>query len=131
MATSKVDTAYELIRERILSGQYTPGYRLVLGPLAKELGSSAVPVREAIRRLEAEHLVQFERNVGATVRGLDPVEYRWTMETLAVVEEPPSGRPSPCSAPRSWTRRAGSTSSCAPSWPGCAAATSTPSASAS
>ncbi|WP_432487895.1 GntR family transcriptional regulator [Kineococcus sp. SYSU DK018] len=85
-ATSKVEAAYELIRERILSGQYTPGYRLVLGALAKELGSSSVPVREAVRRLEAEDLVEFERNVGATVRGLDPVEYRWTMETLAVVE---------------------------------------------
>ncbi|NAZ74262.1 FCD domain-containing protein [Kineococcus sp. T13] len=86
VATSKVEVAYQLIRERIVSGRYTPGYRLVLGSLAKELGSSTVPVREAIRRLEAEHLVEFERNVGATVRGLDPVEYRWTMETLAVVE---------------------------------------------
>ncbi|WP_432511492.1 GntR family transcriptional regulator [Kineococcus sp. SYSU DK001] len=85
-ATSKVEQAYELIRERIVSGRYTPGYRLVLGSLARELGSSPVPVREAIRRLEAESLVEFERNVGATVRGLDPVEYRWTMETLAVVE---------------------------------------------
>ncbi|WP_432534351.1 GntR family transcriptional regulator [Kineococcus arenarius] len=85
-ATSKVEAAYELIRDRILSGQYTPGYRLVLGSLAKELNSSSVPVREAVRRLEAEALVEFERNVGATVRGLDPVEYRWTMETLAVVE---------------------------------------------
>ncbi|WP_432491533.1 GntR family transcriptional regulator [Kineococcus auxinigenes] len=85
-ATSKVEVAYQLIRDRILAGEYTPGYRLVLGALAKELGSSSVPVREAIRRLEAEHLVEFERNVGATVRGLDPVEYRWTMETLAVVE---------------------------------------------
>ncbi len=85
-ATSKVEQAYELIRERIVSGRYTPGYRLVLGALARELGSSPVPVREAIRRLEAESLVAFERNVGATVRGLDPVEYRWTMETLAVVE---------------------------------------------
>jgi len=84
--TSKVDVAYRTIRDRIVSGQYTAGYRLVLGSLAKELGSSTVPVREAVRRLEAESLVEFERNVGATVRGLDPVEYRWTMETLAVVE---------------------------------------------
>jgi DNA-binding GntR family transcriptional regulator len=85
-SVSKVDLAYDLIRLRIGDGSYTPGYRLVLGTLAKELGVSAVPVREAVRRLEAEGLVEVVRNVGATVRGLDPVEYRWTVETLAVVE---------------------------------------------
>ncbi|WP_219413802.1 GntR family transcriptional regulator [Pseudonocardia nigra] len=88
---SKVDLAYDLIRRRILDGAYTPGYRLVLGTLAKALGVSTVPVREAVRRLEAEGLVEVVRNVGATVRGLDPVEYRWTVETLAVVEGAATG----------------------------------------
>jgi DNA-binding GntR family transcriptional regulator len=88
---SKVDLAYDLIRGRIQSGAYTPGYRLVLGVLAKELGVSTVPVREAVRRLEAEDLVEVVRNVGATVRGLDPVEYRWAVETLAVVEGAATG----------------------------------------
>jgi DNA-binding GntR family transcriptional regulator len=88
---SKVDLAHTLIRRRILDGAYTPGYRLVLGTLAGELGVSTVPVREAVRRLEAEGLVQVVRNVGATVRGLDPVEYRWTVETLGVVEAAATG----------------------------------------
>jgi DNA-binding GntR family transcriptional regulator len=88
---SKVDLAHDLIRGRIRDGAYTPGYRLVLGTLAKELGVSTVPVREAVRRLEAEGLVEVVRNVGATVRGLDPVEYRWTVETLAVVEGAATG----------------------------------------
>jgi DNA-binding GntR family transcriptional regulator len=88
---SKVDLAHDLIRGRIRSGAYTPGYRLVLGVLAKELGVSTVPVREAVRRLEAEGLVEVVRNVGATVRGLDPVEYRWAVETLAVVEGAATG----------------------------------------
>lgn len=88
---SKVDLAYDLVRGRIQSGAYTPGYRLVLGVLAKELGVSTVPVREAVRRLEAEELVEVVRNVGATVRGLDPVEYRWAVETLAVVEAAATG----------------------------------------
>lgn len=92
---SKVDLAYDLIRARILEGAYTPGYRLVLGPLAKELAVSTVPVREAVRRLEAEGLVEVVRNVGATVRGLDPVEYRWTVETLAVVEGAATGMAAP------------------------------------
>lgn len=92
---SKVDLAHDLIRTRILDGAYTPGYRLVLGTLAKELGISTVPVREAVRRLEAEGLVEVVRNVGATVRGLDPVEYRWAVETLAVVEGAATGMAAP------------------------------------
>ncbi len=92
---SKVDLAYDVIRARILDRSYTPGYRLVLGSLARELGVSTVPVREAVRRLEAESLVDFTRHVGATVRGLDPVEYRWTVETLAVVEAAATGASAP------------------------------------
>jgi len=85
-ATSKSERAYAVIRERILDGTYSPGYRLVLDRLAREQQVSTVPVREAIRRLEAERLVEFERNVGARVSGIDPVEYRHTMQTLAIVE---------------------------------------------
>ncbi len=92
---SKVDLAYDVIRARILDRTYTPGYRLVLGSLARELGVSTVPVREAVRRLEAENLVDFTRHVGATVRGLDPVEYRWTVETLAIVEAAATGASAP------------------------------------
>jgi DNA-binding GntR family transcriptional regulator len=91
VTASKVDLAHDLIRRRIRDGDYTPGYRLVLGTLAKEIGVSTVPVREAVRRLEAEGLVEVVRNVGATVRGLDPVEYRWTVQTLAVVEAAATG----------------------------------------
>jgi DNA-binding GntR family transcriptional regulator len=85
-AGSKSERAYSAIKERILGGEYTPGYRLVLAKLAGDLGFSVVPVREAIRRLEAENFVTFERNVGATVAGIDPTEYLYTMQTLAIVE---------------------------------------------
>ncbi|MDP9997504.1 GntR family transcriptional regulator [Pseudarthrobacter sulfonivorans] len=83
---SKSQQAYEAVKARIVGGTYTPGYRLVLGSIAKDLGFSVVPVREAIRRLEAEGLVKFERNVGATVAGIDPTEYLYTMQTLSIVE---------------------------------------------
>jgi len=83
---SKSERAYRLIKERIDSGQYVPGYRLVLAPIAAELGVSAVPVREAIRRLEAEGLITFERNVGAQVALIKETEYLHTMQTLALVE---------------------------------------------
>lgn len=85
-ALSKSERAYRLIRERIDSGQYVPGYRLVLAPIAAELDMSVVPVREAIRRLEAEGLVTFELNVGAQVALIKETEYQHTMETLALVE---------------------------------------------
>lgn len=83
---SKSQRAYRFIRERIDDGRYVPGYRLVLGQIAKELDVSVVPVREAIRRLEAEGLVTFERNVGAQVALIKETEYLHTMQTLSIVE---------------------------------------------
>lgn len=84
--TSKSQFTYNWIRERILKREFNPGYRLVLSSIAAELGVSTVPVREAIRRLEAEGLVEFERNVGARVAMVDESEYVDTMQTLGVLE---------------------------------------------
>ncbi|GHD08395.1 GntR family transcriptional regulator [Zhihengliuella salsuginis] len=86
MTPSKSEQAYELLQSKIVSGDYSPGYRLVLSSLAAELGCSVVPVREAIRRLEAEGLVSFERNVGATVASVDATLYLNTMQTLSILE---------------------------------------------
>lgn len=83
---SKSQLAYDFLRDRITSGDYTPGYRLVLGQIARELGCSTVPVREAIRRLEAEGAVTYVHNVGAQVTMLDRGVYRDTMQTLGLVE---------------------------------------------
>lgn len=83
---SKSQHAYEWIHTRIADRRFVPGYRLVLGSIAESLGMSVVPVREAIRRLEAEGLVEFERNVGARVAQINPSEYFHTMQTLGVVE---------------------------------------------
>ena len=83
---SKSEQAYAWLRARIASHAYGPGFRLVLGTIADELGMSVVPVREAIRRLEAEGLVTFERNVGARVTLVDESEYAHTMQTLGLVE---------------------------------------------
>ena len=83
---SKSEQAYQAVKARIVDGTYSPGYRLVLAKIAEDLGVSVVPVREAIRRLEAEGLVTFVRNVGATVAGIDPTEYLYTMQTLSIVE---------------------------------------------
>lgn len=85
-APSKSEHAYETIKARIVDGRYSPGHRLVLDRLARELDISPVPVREAVRRLEAERFVEFSRNVGARVSGIDPEQYAHAMQTLAIVE---------------------------------------------
>lgn len=83
---SKSQQAYHWIKERIANQQFTPGYRLVLGSIASELDMSVVPVREAIRQLEAEGLVTFERNVGAHVSMVDETRYSASMQTLGLIE---------------------------------------------
>lgn len=85
-AVSKSQRAYQWIRDGIDRREFTPGYRLVLGTIAQGLGMSVVPVREAIRRLEAEGLVEYERNVGARVRLVDEAEYFHAMQSLGIVE---------------------------------------------
>lgn len=62
--------AYRLIRRAIVEGAYAPGQRLVEQRLAEEHGLSRTPVREALRRLQAEGLVDVERHRGAAVRRL-------------------------------------------------------------
>lgn len=82
----KTDIAYDRIRESILEGAYAPGERLVLDRIARELNVSTLPVREAIRRLEAEGFVEFKQNVGARVATVDAETYVQSVETLAVLD---------------------------------------------
>lgn len=86
MRSSKEQRAYETIKEQIANGTYGPGVRLVLDQLARDLQISAVPVREAIRRLEAEGWVDFQRNIGAHVATLDLAQFRAALESLALLE---------------------------------------------
>jgi DNA-binding GntR family transcriptional regulator len=83
---TKQERVYRAVRERILSGVYGPGYRVVIDALAGEFGVSALPVREAIRRLEAEGLVIFRPNAGAHVAPADPGLFSEEMTVLAVLE---------------------------------------------
>ncbi len=83
---NKQQQAYELIKARILNGEYGAGYRLVVDRIARELGVSAIPVREATRRLEAEGLVEYERFSGVRVIKIDEITYTETLEVLAVLE---------------------------------------------
>lgn len=83
---SKSEKAYNYVRQAIRLRQFEPGHRLVLSQLADDLGMSVVPVREAIRQLEAEGLVEYETNVGARVTDQNMALYFETMETVALLE---------------------------------------------
>jgi DNA-binding GntR family transcriptional regulator len=52
------DQAYRALREEIISGKLGPGERLTERHLATRLGVSPTPIREALQRLEHEHLIQ-------------------------------------------------------------------------
>jgi DNA-binding GntR family transcriptional regulator len=85
-ALTKQERVYQALRERILSGEYGPGYRIVIDTLAEEFAVSALPVREAIRRLEAEGLVIYRANAGARVAPADPGLFEEELTVLAVLE---------------------------------------------
>lgn len=83
---SVVDQVYEAIRERITSGSLARGARVHQEDLAEELGVSRTPVREALRRLAAEGLVEMRTNRGARVADVDQAGMRVSYEARTVLE---------------------------------------------
>ena len=83
---SVVDQVYTAIRERISSGSLPRGGRVHQEDLAEELGVSRTPVREALRRLAAEGLVEMRTNRGARVADVDQVGMRTSYEARTVIE---------------------------------------------
>ncbi|HNX27539.1 MAG TPA: GntR family transcriptional regulator, partial [Phycisphaerae bacterium] len=83
MSTEISNSAYGYIRSRLLSGRYAPGVRVSEFSVAKELGISRSPVREAISHLISEGLLQKLPGYGAYVKIPD----RREIEELMVVRE--------------------------------------------
>jgi DNA-binding GntR family transcriptional regulator len=83
---NKHELAYRLIRERIEAAVYQPGQRLVIDALARDLNMSQVPIREAIRRLQAEGWITYRHNSGPEVANIGLEQWEATMEVLAVLE---------------------------------------------
>jgi DNA-binding GntR family transcriptional regulator len=83
------------LRGAIVEGHLNPGTPLRQDELAKSFGVSAIPVREALRRLEVEGLVVFASRRGATVAPLNAQEVlefsemRAALERLALVNSLP------------------------------------------
>ena len=75
-ALTKNAYAYQSVRERIMSGELAPGETLAQSQLAAELGLSLTPMREALRKLDAEGLVSIDAHRNARVARLTAVEAR-------------------------------------------------------
>ena len=78
--------ATELIREAIVDGRLPPGQRLKEEELARELGISRTPVREALLILQTEGLVDAEPNRGAVVRSHDAGDLEDLYQLRALLE---------------------------------------------
>ena len=80
------DQVYAAIHEAIMSGAMPAGYRLRIRDIAAQVGTSVMPVREAIRRLEEAGLAERVPNKGAVVKGLTLAELADIYETRRVLE---------------------------------------------
>ena len=89
---SVADQVYDKLRARILSGELAQGSRVVEAQLAKELGTSRAPVREAVNRLVEAGLLESRTHYVNTVVQMTPAKVRQlyavrvAVETLAVRE---------------------------------------------
>ncbi|MBI3126495.1 MAG: GntR family transcriptional regulator [Candidatus Tectomicrobia bacterium] len=87
---TKKDMAYERLRAEIVTGALHPGERLILREVAARLGTSLLPVREAIQRLEGEGFVISSPHVGARIvfpdldRITETLTIRACLESLAL-----------------------------------------------
>lgn len=78
--------AYEYVLQRIISGEFSPGMQLSETRLAREIGISPTPLREAYRQLAGEGLVEHRPHTGAFVRTFGIDEIRDLYELREVVE---------------------------------------------
>lgn len=81
-----VDQVYETVAEALYSGTLSPGIRLSVPDLARRLGVSRSPVREAIIRLEREGLARAEANRGAAVATFQYQDFAEIYDLREVVE---------------------------------------------
>jgi DNA-binding GntR family transcriptional regulator len=79
------ETAYAVLREAIVTNTLKPGTRLRADDLAKKLGVSKTPVREALRKLQAEDLITLQPGNALTVKSISEeqlIEIYYTREAL-------------------------------------------------
>ncbi|MBQ8084550.1 MAG: GntR family transcriptional regulator [Lachnospiraceae bacterium] len=81
------DLVFQALRQAIITGEFSPGERLMEIKLANKLGVSRTPVREAIRMLELEGLVVMIPRRGAEVARITEKDLRDALEVRTAIEE--------------------------------------------
>ncbi|MCI2419326.1 GntR family transcriptional regulator [Saccharopolyspora sp. K220] len=83
---TKSEFAYSWLRDRIISHEFPPGEIMNQTQIAKDLGISTTPLREALRRLKSEGLVELDAHRDARATALSAEEARDLMETRLALD---------------------------------------------
>lgn len=81
-----VDYTIDVLRDAIRGGRFAPGQRLIVGDITREFSVSAGPVREAIRRLTGEGLIEIVPHRGASVRQITVADLREVYQLREAIE---------------------------------------------
>jgi DNA-binding GntR family transcriptional regulator len=80
------DQAFERLRDAIITGHFAPGARLIERELCEAMGVSRTSIREVLRRLEAEQLIEVEPRRGPIVARLSRKQVAEIYEVRAMLE---------------------------------------------
>jgi DNA-binding GntR family transcriptional regulator len=83
---SKNERVYDLLKSKIIRGELAPGTPVVIDVLAAQIGVSAIPIREALRHLEANGFVEIAPYVGAKVVDIHAASIHELFATLEALE---------------------------------------------
>lgn len=84
--TTKSEYVHNLLKQKILSGELAMGENININKIASETNVSIIPVREALKRLETEGLVDIIPHKGAQVKSFNPEEIKHIYDIRAVLE---------------------------------------------
>ncbi len=83
---TKSNLIYQQMKRDITNGRYKPQQRIVISQVAKEFGTSEIPIREAIRLLEADGLIKNTPYVGAVVTNFDLEDLKKIFQVRTILE---------------------------------------------
>jgi len=83
---TKTEMIYSTLREAIVSGDLKPGERIVLRKVASDLGVSAIPVREAVKILETEGLIEVSAHSEVIVSRLSETDFKQLSDIRVMLE---------------------------------------------
>ena len=83
---SATDTCADILREDILNGRFDAPRSFIIDRVAERLKVSPTPVREAVRKLEAEGLLEYSRGRGVVIRKLRSAEFDELVSLRQLIE---------------------------------------------